>query len=88
MGSAIGEKLVAVAGTHQVLCITHLPQVAIHGRHHLVVTKSVARQRTRTHVTAVEGDGRAEEIARMLGGKDLTSVALRHAREMLAGRQA
>ena len=88
MGNAIGQKLMTVAATHQVLCITHLPQVAIHGSLHLVVTKSVEEARTRTHVTIVDGDDRAEEIARMLGGKDLTSVALRHAREMLAGRKS
>jgi DNA repair protein RecN (Recombination protein N) len=82
-GSAVGLKLARVAATHQVLCITHLPQVAVHGARHLVVGKEVHQKRTLTRITPVEGDARAEEIARMLGGKDLTSVTLQHAREML-----
>ncbi len=83
MGNAIGAKLTAVASSHQVLCITHLPQVAIHGTSHLVVDKEVHEGRTRTSITTVKDDARVEEVARMLGGKDLTSVTLRHAREML-----
>jgi DNA repair protein RecN (Recombination protein N) len=83
MGNAIGAKLTTVAEGHQVICITHLPQVAVHGATHFVVAKDVHEGRTRTAITPVEGDDRAEEVARMLGGKDLTSVTLRHAREML-----
>jgi len=83
MGNAIGAKLGVVSQTHQVLCITHLPQVAAHGRTHYVVNKDVRDGRTHTHIELVERDARAEEVARMLGGKDLTSVALQHAREML-----
>ncbi len=86
MGNAIGKKLSAVAGSHQVLCITHLPQVAVFGRNHMVVSKEVENKRTRTHIRKLAGDDRAEEIARMLGGKDLTSVTLDHAREMLKNR--
>lgn len=83
MGHAIGEKLAAVSDTHQVLCITHLPQVAVHGRTHFVVAKAVQDGRTRTHMKAVQDDDRVEEIARMLGGKDRTRTSLQHAREML-----
>ena len=83
MGQAIGSKLHAVARKRQVLCITHLPQVAAHGAQHLVVSKQVRDGRTHTEVRAVEGEARAEEIARMLGGRDITSVVLRHARELL-----
>lgn len=83
MGNAVGRKLAAVAVSHQVICITHLPQVAVHGTTHFVVAKSVVDGRTRTSIAPVEGEARAEEVARMLGGKDLTSVTLRHAREML-----
>ena len=84
MGNAIGEKMLAVSGKHQVICITHLPQVAVFGRQHFVVAKEVCGKRTRTSITTIEGEARVEEIARMLGGKDLTSVTLRHAREMLS----
>jgi DNA repair protein RecN (Recombination protein N) len=83
MGNAVGRKLATVAGSHQVLCITHLPQVAVCGAHHLVVRKQIKDGRTRVLIENVEGDGRAEEIARMLGGKDLTSVTLQHAKELL-----
>ena len=83
MGNAIGTKLAAVAERHQVICITHLPQVAVHGEFHFVVAKEVRDERTRTSITPIRDEDRAEEVARMLGGKDLTSVTLRHAREML-----
>lgn len=86
MGTAIGAKLATVAETHQVLCITHLPQVAVFGQAHYVVNKEVKDGRTRTLIKSVDGEARAEEVARMLGGKDLTSVTLRHAREMLKRR--
>ncbi len=84
MGVAIGAKLAAVAQDHQVLCITHLPQVAARGATHFAVSKKVAEGRTYTTITPVSGRARDEEVARMLGGKDLTSVTLRHARELLA----
>jgi len=83
MGSAVGRKLAAVAGSHQVICITHLPQVAVHGDTHFVVSKAVREGRTCTAIAPIEGEARAEEVARMLGGKGLTSVTLQHAREML-----
>jgi DNA repair protein RecN (Recombination protein N) len=83
MGNAIGAKLTTVAEQHQVICITHLPQVAVHGAAHFVVAKEVCEGRTRTSIQPVSDSARAEEVARMLGGKDLTSVTLRHAREML-----
>ena len=83
MGNAVGEKLATVAGHHQVLCITHLPQVAVHGTTHLMVEKQVRKDRTHVTVGQVEGESRTEEVARMLGGRDLTSVTLKHAREMI-----
>ena len=83
VGRAVGIKLRGVAESHQVLCITHLPQVAVYGSRHLVVSKTVKGGRTFAQIAAVEQDARADEIARMLGGRDLTSVTLDHAREML-----
>ncbi|MFT5474038.1 MAG: DNA repair protein RecN (Recombination protein N), partial [Kiritimatiellia bacterium] len=84
IGNAVGQKMKAVAARHQVLCITHLPQVAVCGNHHLVVTKAVKDKRTQTDVHVVAAEEREEEVARMLGGRDLTQVTLQHAREMLA----
>jgi DNA repair protein RecN (Recombination protein N) len=83
VGRAVGQKLRTVAATHQVLCITHLPQVAVFGNQHFVVGKEVKAGRTFAQIETVSEDDRAEEIARMLGGRDLTSVTLHHAREML-----
>lgn len=83
MGNAVGRKLAHVAQNHQVICITHLPQVAVYGRHQLAVRKFVRDGRTFTEVMTLQENERIEEIARMLGGRDLTSVSLRHAREML-----
>ncbi len=85
MGNAVGRKLATVASAHQVLCITHLPQVAVCGQHHLVVQKAIRDGRTYVGIEPATGDARASEIARMLGGQDLTSVTLQHAREMLQG---
>ena len=84
IGTAIGARLGRVAAGHQVLCITHLPQVAVFGDHHYVVDKSVEDGRTSTTIDQLSADARVDEIARMLGGKDLTDVTLDHARKMLA----
>lgn len=83
MGNAVGRKLAQLGKTHQVLCITHLPQVAVHGNQHYAVTKRVRDDRTFTEVDTLDGEARVEEIARMLGGKDLTKVTMQHARAML-----
>lgn len=83
MGRAIGEKMAHVSKNHQVLCITHLPQVAVHGGAHFVVEKQVVNERTTTGIQHVTSDARIDEIARMLGGRESTSVTLDHAREML-----
>jgi DNA replication and repair protein RecN len=84
MGLAVGRKLAALAASHQVLCITHLPQVAAQGGAHFAVVKRVREGRTFTEVEPLDECARVDEIARMLGGKDLTRVTLRHARELLA----
>jgi len=83
VGRAVGIKLQGVAASHQVLCITHLPQVAVYGNQHFVVGKDVRSGRTFARIATVEKAARVEEIARMLGGRDSTSVILDHAREML-----
>jgi DNA repair protein RecN (Recombination protein N) len=83
MGNAVGRKLAQLGKTHQVICITHLPQVAVHGDQHYAVTKRVREDRTFTEVDLLDGEPRVEEIARMLGGKDMTKLTLQHARAML-----
>ena len=84
VGRAVGKKLRHVAESHQVISITHLPQSAVYGHQHYRVTKDVVKNRTRMQVQLLTGDARVDEIARMLGGKGLTSVIESHARELLA----
>jgi DNA repair protein RecN (Recombination protein N) len=79
----VGRELRALGEHGQVLCVTHLPQVASQGHHHLRVTKLTDGKTTRTSLTTLSGDDRIEELARMLGGVDVTSKAREHAREML-----
>ena len=83
MGNAIGQKMYEVAQHHQIVTITHLPQVAVYGNQHFAVAKSIKGDRTVTEVQPLDDQRRAEEIARMLGGIDRTKVTLQHAREML-----
>ena len=77
----VGAKMRSLGERHQVLCITHLPQVAAAAGAQFVVTKEFRDERTHSRLTAVEGEARVEEIARMLGGK--SESALAHARELL-----
>ena len=83
VGRVVGEKMRAVARHHQVIAITHLPQSAVYGDRHLVVSKGVSGGRTRTRIAEVAGEARVKEIARMLGGEKLTSVVKTHAEELL-----
>ncbi|MDD4102295.1 MAG: DNA repair protein RecN [Kiritimatiellae bacterium] len=83
VGRSVGQKMRRVAESHQVISITHLPQSAVYGRQHFVVTKDVVKGRTKMQITALNTAGRVDEIARMLGGKGLTSVIESHARELL-----
>jgi len=81
IANAVGEKMRKLAAEHQVLCITHLPQVAAAAATQFVVTKEVVRGRTHSRLSEVAGKARQEEIARMLGGK--TDSALKHAATLL-----
>ena len=81
---AVGRKLAQAARRRQVVAITHLPPVAACGTRHFAVRKTVRDGRTLTTVAPLDPDARIEELARMLGGRESTSVALRHAAELLA----
>jgi DNA repair protein RecN (Recombination protein N) len=83
VAGVVGRKLSQLAAHHQVVCVTHLPQIACFaGRHHRV-TKAIRDGRTMASVERLDGDAQAEEIARLLGGEPVTATALRHAREMI-----
>ncbi|MCL2760868.1 MAG: DNA repair protein RecN [Desulfuromonadales bacterium] len=80
----VGKKLKNVSKKQQVLCITHLPQVAAFAAHHFKVEKSVESGRTTTKISDLNQNGRVEEIARMLGGISVTDKSREHAKEMIA----
>ncbi len=88
MGHAVGRELAGVAARHQVICITHLPQVAVYGTTHLAVSKTVAGGRTFSRVDRLGDDERLEELVRMLGGDPKSRATLDHARELLAAARA
>jgi DNA repair protein RecN (Recombination protein N) len=79
----VGRELRALAEGSQVLCVTHLPQVASQAHHHLRVVKLTDGKTTRTSLHELTAEERVEELARMLGGIEITSKAREHAREML-----
>ena len=81
----VGRKLKEVSANHQIVCITHLPQIACFGDSHFRVAKKVAGGRTATTVEMLADEQKIEEISRMLGGVDLTQTTREHAREMLSG---
>jgi len=81
--NAVGLRLAQLAATHQVLCVTHLPQIAAFGDHHYVVVKESGAAATRTGVREVAGGARLAELARMLGGEAGAQPALEHARELI-----
>ena len=80
----VGRKLKDVSKNSQVICITHLPQIAALGDHHYKVAKSVKEGRTFTSINLLGGNDRIEEVARMLGGVEITDKTKEHAMEMLS----
>lgn len=80
---AVGQKLKALATHQQVLCVTHLPQIAAFGNQHFLISKSDKGGRTRTEIRQLPDNDRTSEIARMLSGATVTETSLRHAEQML-----
>jgi DNA repair protein RecN (Recombination protein N) len=87
VAATVGERLHAVGAYRQVLCVTHLAQVAAQADQHLRVTKTAEEARTHTELAPLAAEERIEEIARMLGGRSVTDQSRAHARELL-GRRA
>jgi len=88
LGSIIGNKLRALAEHHQVLCITHLPQIACYADRHLTVRKEVHGNVTETRVRYTEGEERIQELSEMIGGQRVTDVTRAQARELLETARA
>ena len=80
---AVGKKLKSLARNNQVLCITHLPQIASFADHHYVIEKRESAGRVKTNVRPLDATERREEIARMLSGAKLTDASLKHAEQMI-----
>jgi DNA repair protein RecN (Recombination protein N) len=80
---AVGRKLKSLARSNQVLCVTHLPQIATFADHHYVIEKKERSGRTRTTIRLVSGEERTEEVARMLSGAKLTDTSRKHAEQMI-----
>jgi DNA repair protein RecN (Recombination protein N) len=83
VAEAVGRKLSKLARYHQIICITHLPQIAKFGDNHFRITKKVSHGRTITSINPLNEKDRIKEIARMLGGMEITKTTLEYAREML-----
>jgi len=81
--SVIADKMCVLSETAQVLCITHLAQIASRGKRHFYIVKREASNRTFVSVSPIDGETRVAEIARMIGGADITETVMNHAREML-----
>lgn len=80
---AVGKKLKSLARGNQVLCVTHLPQIATFGDHHYVIEKKECAGRARTSIREVTGEDRTEEVARMLSGAKLTETSRKHAEQLI-----
>ena len=80
----VAQKLKSLSSRHQVLCITHLPQIASFDPHHYRIDKQLSKNRTFTHVKKLTDEERVVEMARLQAGSRITDTALRNAREMLA----
>ncbi|MGB3260658.1 MAG: DNA repair protein RecN, partial [Paenisporosarcina sp.] len=84
VAQAIAEKIANISRSSQVLCITHLPQVAAMADQQLLIEKQVMGKRTMTKLTAVTGKERVQELSRMMSGAEITSLTLEHASELLS----
>ena len=83
VAETVGKLLHQLGQSHQILCVTHLPQVAAQGNHHLKVSKAQSGEKTISQVQPLGRGERVEEVARMLGGATITDTTRRHARELL-----
>lgn len=88
IAETVGRHLRELGLHRQVLCITHQPQVASQGKHHLLVSKSLIGQQANTTITRLDDKTRVAEVARMLGGLDITEKTLQHAQEMIASAES
>ncbi|HZK33533.1 MAG TPA: DNA repair protein RecN [Tissierellaceae bacterium] len=82
-GQIVGEKILKISMHHQVICISHLPQLAALADSHYVINKTIDKNKTKTKIHRLTENQRVEEMARLIGGVDLTDTTLSHAKEMI-----
>ncbi|MEO0206613.1 MAG: DNA repair protein RecN, partial [candidate division WOR-3 bacterium] len=87
IAEAVGELLFTLSKDHQVICITHLPQITMFADNHILVKKEIKKDTTQVNVLKLDDTMRKMEIARMLGGKEITKKTLEHAEEILHKRR-
>jgi DNA repair protein RecN (Recombination protein N) len=87
VAETVGRLLQTLAESRQIICITHLPQVASLGKHHLLVEKSLAKNSAHSTIRHLSFQERVEEISRMLGGVNITEQTRKHATEMIRSMQ-
>jgi len=80
---AVGQKLKALSRGQQVLCVTHLPQIAAFANHHFLIDKRESNGRTKTQILLLDDQARTHEVARMLSGATVTETSLQHASQMI-----
>jgi DNA repair protein RecN (Recombination protein N) len=83
VADAVGMRLKRLAKTNQVLCVTHQLQIARHADAHFMVSKDIVGGRTTTKIAELDERGRIEELARMIGGSEVTASARKHAKELI-----
>jgi DNA repair protein RecN (Recombination protein N) len=83
VAAIVGKNLKAISQQQQVICVTHLPQIASCADHHIRVTKKLDQRRTVVHVSILNQEEKIREIARMLAGEKISETSLRHAKEMV-----
>jgi len=83
MAEAVGKRMKALSANHQIICITHLQQIASQSDYHFKVYKEVSKNRTLTKIKLLSKDERIKEIARMMAGKKISDLTLEHAAEMI-----
>ena len=82
IAGVIAKKMSAISHKHQVICVTHLSQIASYGTHHFFIEKIIENESTKTKLRLIQGEARVQEIARLIGGS-ITEHSILHAREML-----
>jgi DNA repair protein RecN (Recombination protein N) len=88
VAQAMAEKIFKISANSQVLCISHLPQVAAMADNHLLISKNIVDGRTSTAITRLDQDDKVKEIARMISGTEITDITIKHARELVESAHA